>query len=335
MQLRFRSILLVLAAGFVVAACSFSSWAQQAGTGAYATTPAAVAPAAIPDAPAPQIELAADVDPQSGQAQNTQQPAINSDPPPASPSPALKNGATQSSSSSQAQLPGTAKSLHGTAADQIREQEHQRVGGVVPAFNISYRWDAVSLTAGQKLGLAFRSASDPVTFAAGFVGAGYHEALDNDTGFGWGAEGYFKRSGAAYLDAFDSNMIGNGLLPALLHQDPRYFRMGPAHGTVMHRMLYSLATNVVCKHDNTGRWEPKSKIGGNIIAGAISNLYYPSQSASWSQTIDNGMIVTAEGTIGSLFQEFWPDISRKFLHRDPTHGLDAQVASTSSGPTQK
>src|SRR5208337_2306902 len=75
MQLRFRSILLVLAASFVVAACSLSSGAQQAGTGAYATTPAAVAPAAIPDAPAPQIELAAAVDPQSGQAQNTQQPA--------------------------------------------------------------------------------------------------------------------------------------------------------------------------------------------------------------------------------------------------------------------
>jgi hypothetical protein len=189
------------------------------------------------------------------------------------------------------------------------------------------------LTAGQKLGLAFRSAIDPVTFAAGFVGAGYHEALDNDTGFGWGAEGYFKRSGAAYLDAFDSNMIGNGLLPALLHQDPRYFRMG--HGTITHRMLYALAAQVVCRHDNTGRWEPKSKIGGNIIAGAISNLYYPSQSASWSQTIDNGMIVTAEGAIGSIFQEFWPDISRKFLHRDPTHGLDAEAESLNNAPKQK
>jgi len=34
------------------------------------------------------------------------------------------------------------------------------------------------------------------------------------------------------------------------------------------------------------------------------------------------MIVTAEGAIGSVFQEFWPDVSRKILHRDPTHGLD-------------
>jgi len=41
-------------------------------------------------------------------------------------------------------------------------------------------------------------------------------------------------------------------------------------------VLYALATNVICKHDNTGKWEPNySNVGGNIISGAISNLYYP------------------------------------------------------------
>jgi hypothetical protein len=29
------------------------------------------------------------------------------------------------------------------------------------------------------------------------------------------------------------------------------------------------------------------------------------------------------GAGGSIFNEFWPDLSRKFLHKDPTHGLDA------------
>ena len=110
------------------------------------------------------------------------------------------------------------------------------------------------MTAGQKMKLALRSSTDPVAFAAAFVVAGYHEARDDDKGFGWGIEGYGKRSGAAYLDAFDGNMIGNGILPSILHQDPRYFRMG--HGTFTHRLLYSLATNVICKHDNTGKWEP-------------------------------------------------------------------------------
>ena len=35
--------------------------------------------------------------------------------------------------------------------------------------------------------------------------------------------------------------------------------------------------------------------------------------------------MTAEGGVGSIFDEFWPDVSRKLFHRDPTRGLDAQA----------
>lgn len=234
---------------------------------------------------------------------------------------------SQGSSSSQSAPPeAQEKTRRERAEEQIQEQEHQRVLGVIPAFNTSYRSDAVSLTAGQKMGLAFRSAIDPVSFAAAFLVAGYHEAnadYGGPGGFGWGISGYGKRAGAAYLDAFNGTMIGNGILPSLLHQDPRYFRLG--HGTVTHRLLYATATTVICRHDNSHRWEPNySNIAGNIASGAISNLYYPSSDSGVGETISNGMIVSAEGTLGSIFQEFWPDISRKFFHKDPTRGLDDQ-----------
>lgn len=242
---------------------------------------------------------------------------------------------TQGSSSSQpdAQQPSDEANQKAKAQEQLKAQEKQRVLGVLPSFNVSYVSNAVSLTAGQKLELAFRSAVDPVTFAAAFLVAGYHEALDDDTGFGWGIEGYGKRSGAAYLDAFDGTMIGNGLLPVLLHQDPRYFRLG--HGSTTHRLLYAAATSVICKHDKTGKWEPNySNVAGNIISGAISNLYYPSQNSGVGQTITNGFTVTAEGTVGAVFQEFWPDISRKLFHKDPTRGLDAQAKAADDAKKQ-
>jgi hypothetical protein len=273
--------------------------------------------AALPDAPQPQLAPDAGVSQdQQTQTQTSQQPA--------SPAPA-QAPAAQGSSSSQIGAPQPDTQTQKQKADQqIKEQEKQRTLGVVPAFNISYRADAVSLTAGQKMKLAFRSATDPVAFGIAFLVAGYHEALDDDTGFGWGIEGYGKRSGAAYLDAFDGAIIGNGILPSILHQDPRYFRLG--HGTVKHRLLYALATNVICKHDNTHKWQPNySNVGGNIISGAISNLYYPSSNSGIGQTFTNGLTVTAEGGVGSVFQEFWPDISRKFFHKDPTNGLDAEA----------
>jgi hypothetical protein len=299
--------------------------------------------AELPEAPLPQVEVAA-AEPQAqqapaGQSQTAPQPAPSTTPGQAGAAP---TGGSQGSSSSQppAQQPAAEKSQHEKAEEQIKEQEQQRLVGVVPQFNISYRADAVSMTAGQKIKLAFRSVTDPVAFIIPFAVAGYHEARDDDPGFGWGIEGYGKRSGAAYLDAFTGNMLGNGVLPALLHQDPRYFRLG--HGTIRHRLLYSVATNVICKHDNTHKWEPNySNIGGNIIGGAISNLYYPPSSGSGvGLTFSNGFIVTAEGGLGSIFDEFWPDISRKFLHKDPTHGLDAQMraadkAAKEAKPQQK
>ena len=278
------------------------------------STIAVISSRALPEAPRPQqvsdAELAQN---QPAQPQPNWQPAPSQAP------------ATQGSSSSQtgAQQSGT-ETQQQKAEQQIKEQEKQRTLGVLPAFNVSYRADAVSLTSGQKMKLAFRSATDPVAFGIAFIVAGEHEAFDDDKGFGWGIEGYGKRSGAAYLDAFDGAIIGNGILPSILRQDPRYFRLG--HGTVKHRLLYALATNVICKHDNTHKWEPNySNVGGNIISGAISNLYYPSGNSGIGQTFTNGLTVTAEGGLGSVFQEFWPDLSRKFFHKDPTNGLDAEA----------
>lgn len=284
----------------------------------------------LPEAPLPQFTIAAaepsGVQAPASQGQSTQNQAPATTPP--------QNATAQGSSSSapSAQQPRE-KSQHDSAQEQIKEQEKQRVLGILPSFNVSYRGDAVSLTAGQKMSLAFRSAIDPVTFAVAFVVAGYHEASDSDVGFPWGPKGYAERAGAAYLDAFDGTMIGNGILPSILHQDPRYFRLG--HGTIRHRLLYAAASSFICKHDKTGKWEPNySNVLGNIASGGLSNLYYPSEDSGVGLAISNGFIVTAEGGFGSIFQEFWPDIARKFLHKDPTHGLDAEARAADKAKKQ-
>jgi len=180
--------------------------------------------------------------------------------------------------------------------------------GILPAFNVSYRSDAVSMTAGQKMKLAFRSSTDPVAFAAAFVVAGYREALDDDPGFGWGAEGYGKRSGAAYLDAFDGGIIGNGILPSILHQDPRYFRLATEPPPPASLCLANQRDLQARQHSQVGAHILTPTLAATSSAGAISNLYYPSSESGIGETFSNGFIVTAEGGIGSVFQEFWPDI---------------------------
>lgn len=230
--------------------------------------------------------------------------------------------AGQSSSSSQngsqngAQQPGDSQSQHDKAAQQIKKEETQRAFGIIPSFNTSFTGDVVPLSKTQKMQLAFRSSIDPFTFAEAFFFGGYRELGEDYSGYGWGFTGYMKRTGSAYADSFLGNMIGNGFLPGVLHQEPRYFQLG--HGNFFHRAAYAALSAVRCKHDGTNKWEPNySNVGGNIIAGAISNVYYPKGETGWEHTFGDGLVNTATGIIGTEFQEFWIDIQKKMLkHRD-------------------
>lgn len=273
----------------------------------------------IPDSPAPQIELAVASNPQAVQAQNAQQPSAATAP---------ASGSSAQSPQNSAQQLDTQESQRQKAAEEVEEEEHQRIARIVPAFNVTYHSDAVSLNPAQKFELQFHAAIDPYTFSIALIVAGLSEAGDTNSGFGWGPSGFAKRAGAAYGDNVIGHTFGNAILPSLLHQDPRYFSLG--HGSIPHRFFYSIATAFICKHDNTGKWEPNySNVLGNMIGGEISTLYYPKSKSNAAQAIDTGLTVTFEGAFGSVLQEIWPDISRKFFHRDPTHGLDAQQAAES------
>ena len=109
---------------------------------------------------------------------------------------------------------------------ELEQQKHQRILGVFPNFNTSYIPDAAALSGRQKFSLAFRSAVDPITFAVAAVDAGGSQVSNRFPAYGQGLKGYAKRFGASYTDSFNGTMLGGAVFPALLHQDPRYFRKG-------------------------------------------------------------------------------------------------------------
>jgi hypothetical protein len=274
--------------------------------------PESTQPVELPDAPRPQV----------AELEQAQQPGQ----PPAQ-QPAESNNGSQSSSQSGSQpasgtqQPSAAQSQHDKAAQQIKKQEQQRAFGIIPSFNTLFTKDATPLSKGQKMQLAFRSSIDPFTFAQALVIGGYRELGGNYYGYGWGAAGYAKRAGSAYVDSFLGNMIGNGFLPGVLHQEPRYFRLG--HGNFFHRVLYSAASAVRCKHDGMDRWEPNySNVAGNFIAAAISNVYYPPEQKGWEHTFGGGLTNTATGIAGAELQEFWFDIAKKIHHKSASQIQD-------------
>ena len=189
------------------------------------------------------------------------------------------------------------------AEAQIKEQEKQRVLAFIPNFYVSYVPDAAPLNGRQKFKLAWKVAVDPVTLLGAGVYAGFEQAGNRYPEYGQGLEGYAKRYGAGYADAVAGIFIGNAILPSLLKQDPRYFYKGT--GSTRSRLLYAIASPVICKGDNK-RWQPNySFIGGSIAVGGISNLYVPASDRNGVGLIfQNALIRIGQGSLGGILQEF-------------------------------
>jgi len=186
---------------------------------------------------------------------------------------------------------------------QIKEEEKQRVLGIVPNFYVSYEPNAAPLSAKHKFELAWKSASDPVTLAGVGVLAGIDQAADRWGAYGQGAEGYAKRYGATYANVFVSTFIGGAVMPAVLKQDPRYFYKGT--GSKRSRFVYALANSVICKGDN-GRWQPNySNVIGSFAGAGMQVLYLPANDRRGSGFVaSSALIRLGETSLAGVLQEF-------------------------------
>jgi hypothetical protein len=189
------------------------------------------------------------------------------------------------------------------ATQEVHVEEEQRVLGVIPNFYVVYDSSGVPLTPKLKFELALKSSIDPVTFGGVLLYAGINQAahrpnyIGNDVGYG-------QRVGAFYADGLSDILFGGAILPTLLHQDPRYFYMGPDRGTKKQRFWYAVRTPFVCKGDN-GKWEPNySSIGGDLISGSLSNLYYPQSDRGAGLVLSSAAIGAGGRVVMALAQEF-------------------------------
>ncbi len=256
-------------------------------------------------------------------AQEPQQP--NPSPPPPSPRPADR--ASEAPAKSEAERKAE------------KQEQSQRVLGVVPQFGVTSRQNASPLAAHEKFHLFARSAFDPGTIAVVGLQAAISQGENEFPAYGQGAQGYGKRFGASLADEVSAGFWSNYAYPVLLKEDPRYFRLG--EGSFARRVLYAVKQEAVCHTDKGGRSFNFSNVLGALTSGAISNLYYPGSSeirtipaTATSPAIpvyedDRGLELTLSrtaialgyGTIGGIFDEFWPDLNRKLFHRhDKTAG---------------
>lgn len=212
-----------------------------------------------------------------------------------------------------------------------KQEQSQRILGVVPQFSVTSRQNAPPLTKGQKFHLFVKSATDPFQFAAAGFQAGLGQATNEFPGYGQGAAGYGKRFGAALADQTSSNLFSNFVYPVLLKEDPRYFRLG--HGTIKRRIVYSLEQEFVVHTDKGTRRFNFSNAFGAFTAGGLSNLYYPPSDRGFGLTMSRSAIALAYGSAGGLIDEFWFDINEKLFHKHKNKPPDPATPATPPPPS--
>jgi hypothetical protein len=210
--------------------------------------------------------------------------------------------------------------LPGTPAP-AQPKEDKRIFGVVPNNRTTEASiPFASITPKEKLTIAFKDSFDWPLYmtAAGF--AGLYQMENQNPSFGQGTAGYFKRFAAAYGDQMIGNMMTEGFMPSLLHDDPRYFRLG--EGTKWHRALYALGAIFVDRRDSGRKSFNFSEWSGNSVAVAISNAYYPS-TRDVSDNVQRLLMACGTDALSNVLKEFWPDVKRRFQksHKDESSGV--------------
>jgi hypothetical protein len=191
-----------------------------------------------------------------------------------------------------------------------KEIDDHRIFGVVPNYKTvndpSQPVSAISTS--QKFELVLHY-FDPFTWAFTGVQAGIQQMSNSPKEYKKGMLGYSRRYGADFTDAFTNELFTVGVFPALLREDPRYFRRGSGGG--LRRTGYAISRVLVARSDAGAHRPNYSEFLGNFTSGAISSAYYPKSERGFRDIANRAAFQIGYDAMFNIVKEFYPDIKRK------------------------
>jgi len=197
------------------------------------------------------------------------------------------------------------------AKSQKPEEEHPRLFWILPTYTVADSKSARPLTAHGKWRLFVNDKTDPFTIGWVAFEASIAQANNDPSGYGPGLAGYGKRFGAGLADETSAGFFGTFLFPSVLHQDPRYYRLGT--GPFQKRLGHALIRPILAHRDSGGRAFNWSGILGSIAASGLSNAYYPEADRGVGPTFSRVAMSIPFSTIDQLVNEFGPDLEKKLF----------------------
>jgi hypothetical protein len=184
-----------------------------------------------------------------------------------------------------------------------------------PAFDPASGY--TPLAAGDKFHIFLHQTYSPYTFLGVTFDAAFAQMTNDWPGYGMGMQGYGKRYGALLADREAQTFFSSFLFATALHQDPRYFRLGPEH-SVWKRAAYAVSRVALTRSDYGGSTPNASLWMGTLLARSLTNAYYPAQERGFSDTMGrfSGSLLSTAQT--NLTREFVPDLIKIFHKHEPS-----------------
>lgn len=166
----------------------------------------------------------------------------------------------------------------------------------------------IPLTSKQKGYLALHNLTTPANLLTIVALSGFTIAVDSDSAYGPGLKGFGKNTGVSLLQDTTGEFFGAFLIPSLVHQDPRYFRMPKA--SIPRRLGHALARTFVANSDEGKLMPNYANLFTYPINAELSNLYVPGIHSDASSTMARIATGLATDPANNLITEFLPDVAK-------------------------
>lgn len=191
----------------------------------------------------------------------------------------------------------------------------KRLFGIIPDFENTNDIPANQppLSGSEKYTLSLHQAFDISAHLGNIFQASLQQAGNGQPhyGQGWGAFG--ERFAASEGDQISGSILIYGVLPSLLHEDPRYFRQGRGHA--MTRAWYAIDRTFVTRRDDGSAGFNNSVIFGQLVSSSISITYYPRQDRTPAEIFSNYLVNLGANSGYNMLSEFYPDLMRAIFGR--------------------
>jgi hypothetical protein len=169
---------------------------------------------------------------------------------------------------------------------------------------------AKPLSPKEKGALAARNVLDPFNALTILATSGISVAADPHSAYGPGMPGFARNVGVSYTQDMTGEFVGTFLIPSIVHQDPRYYRMPRA--SIPRRIGHTVFQEVWTRGDNGRGMLNYANIVGWAIDDEISNLYVPGRQTNLPASAARYGTAFLFAPTDNLITEFLPDVARHF-----------------------